>query len=88
MKKILLSLAVVLLLSGCAPAPKPFCTAYVKTNWGWGPVHYALKIQKARMSGYRFPQVQLRTKYGWWALSQFDLKYGDCKFNLEKSGYL
>ncbi|QXV85239.1 superinfection exclusion protein [Escherichia phage TrudiGerster] len=88
MKKLLIALATITLLSGCAPQPKPFCTSYVKTSWAAGSGHYSLTIRDVREVGYRFPKVQMRTKFGWWDLSQFDLKYGDCKFNLEQSGYL
>ena len=88
MKKLLIALAAVTMLSGCAPQPKPVCTAYIKSQWATGEVHNQLEVREARTVGYRFPKVQMRTKHGWWDLSQFDLKYGDCKFNLEQSGYL
>lgn len=88
MKKLVITLATVILLSGCVPAQKPFCTAFVKSYGAAGVEHYGLKIQKARIKGERFPVVQMRTKYGWWDITQFDLKYGDCKFKLEQSGYL
>ena len=88
MKKLLIALAAVTMLSGCTPQPEPFCTAYVQTYWGTGATHYTLTIRDVREVGYRFPKVQMRNKFGWWDLLQFDLKYGDCKFKLEQSGYL
>lgn len=88
MKKFVIALVASVMLSGCAPAPKPFCTGFVKSFGGAGEEHYGLKVQKVRIKGDRFPVVQLRTKFGWWDLSQFDLKYGDCKFKLEQSNYL
>lgn len=89
MKKLLV-IAITVLSIGCAQtqAPKPFCKAYVKSYGPTGEEHYALDIRDVRNIGYRFPKTQLRTKFGWMDLYQFDLKYGDCKAKLEKSGYL
>ncbi|BEU76668.1 hypothetical protein NGS8_1420 [Escherichia coli phage NG_S8] len=88
MKKLLAIVVAAVVLTGCVPAPEPFCKAYVKSYGHVGEEHYALDIREARTVGYRFPKTQLRTKFGWWDLSQFDLKYGDCKFKLERSGHL
>ncbi|CCI88573.1 Cor superinfection exclusion protein [Yersinia phage phiR2-01] len=87
MKKLLI--AAVLLLTGCTTTTRePFCTAYVKTYEQGFATHYKLNIRDARTSGYRFPKTQLKTKYGWWELYQFDLSYGDCKVKLQQAGYL
>ena len=88
MKKLLIALAAVVMLSGCVSKPETFCTAYVKTFEATGTAHYSLAIRDVRVVGNRFPKVQLQTKFGWWELSQFDLAYGDCKFKLEQSSYL
>lgn len=85
MKKLII--ACVLILTGCANPP-PFCTAYVKSAGATGAEWYGLRVEKARIKQVRTHPVELRTKYGWWDVSQFDMKYGDCKVKLEESGYL
>lgn len=87
MKKLLVIIITVALI-GCAQTPKPLCKAYVKSYWNAGEEHYTLDIRDMRSVGYKYPKTQLRTKFGWMDLSQFDLKYGDCKVKLEKFGYL
>lgn len=86
MKKLIIP--VVMLLTGCATNSEPFCTAYVKTYELSAERHYELKIRDARKIDRRYPVVELKTKYGWWELGQFDLKYGNCAVKLKEAGYL
>lgn len=88
MKKLMIALLGTIMLSGCVATPKPFCTGFVKTYGASGEAYYSLRVQEARIKGNRFPEVQLRTKYGWWNISHFDLKYGDCKIKLEQSKFM
>ncbi|EAT0097359.1 hypothetical protein EK546_09535 [Salmonella enterica] len=87
MKKIVVLVAV--LLTGCAyKQPAPFCTGFVKTMTATGEAHYGLRVEKARIKQVRTHPVELRTKFGWWDVSNFDLRYGDCKAKLEQYNFI